>query len=380
MTRAQIADPTGRTRAGRPPGADPPVHAVEPAQCGARPAQPDRLRRHRAARRARAGRTGGRPRAAAPRARCWWSGAARPGWRPPGTAALRGHRVRLVEREPVLGGALRLAAAVPGRARMGRRSPGGRASWTARRAGRARYRGGDRRLDRARAVRRAVVLATGSRAAPRRYPCDRPVLTRRVRGGGARHLHRGAVGAAPGTVVVHDRSATDRGRGRRAGRRRRARGRAGHPRPGRRHPAQRRRARPTPGWPGRRPARAAVAALRVCATASRPWSTSGPASGAQPTAPGDRLRPPAAGGRALAGPAAPVPGRRLRRAADRPRGRTGRAAGGCADRGAAGAGAGAAAQPAGVLRAPDQRRRRRAVRPTSTSPTTPPGRPAGPDW
>jgi mycofactocin system FadH/OYE family oxidoreductase 1 len=90
------------------------------------------------------------------------------------TAALRGHRVRLVERGPVLGGALRLAAAVDGRARMG--LP---VAWWAHELRRLGVRVD---LDTEATVEdldaaEAVVLATGSRPATRSYPCDGPVFT-----------------------------------------------------------------------------------------------------------------------------------------------------------------------------------------------------------
>ncbi len=87
--------------------------------------------------------------------------------------ALRGHRVRLAEREPVLGGALRWAAAVHGRSRMGLLVP-----WW------------ERELDRL-GVRvttgvtitpddldgQPALLATGSRDGPRPYVSDGPVLS-----------------------------------------------------------------------------------------------------------------------------------------------------------------------------------------------------------
>lgn len=87
--------------------------------------------------------------------------------------ALRGHRVRLVEREPVLGGALRWAAAVPGRARMGLLVP-----WW---EGELRRLGVSVTLGAAVPVDdldgdAAVVLATGSRPGPVGFAADVPVL------------------------------------------------------------------------------------------------------------------------------------------------------------------------------------------------------------
>jgi 2,4-dienoyl-CoA reductase (NADPH2) len=93
------------------------------------------------------------------------------------TLALRGHRVRLVEREAVLGGALRLAAAVTGRERMGVLVP-----WWERELTRlgVRVDTGVRvsvdDLDAAGRDGVTVLLATGSRPGPRGYPCDVPVL------------------------------------------------------------------------------------------------------------------------------------------------------------------------------------------------------------
>ncbi|MHA6785582.1 mycofactocin system FadH/OYE family oxidoreductase 1 [Pseudonocardia saturnea] len=118
------------------------------------------------------------------------------------TLALRGHRVRLAERDAVLGGALRLAAAVAGRERMGLLVP-----WWERELDRLGVRVetgvlitvGD--LDAAGAD---VVLATGSRPGPRDYPCDVPVLA--AAEFEAAVLATGDVDAVlpPGPVVVHD--------------------------------------------------------------------------------------------------------------------------------------------------------------------------------
>nr|WP_214403310.1 mycofactocin system FadH/OYE family oxidoreductase 1 [Pseudonocardia lacus] len=93
------------------------------------------------------------------------------------TLALRGHRVRLVERGPVLGGALHWAAAVHGRARMGLPVPW----WAAelRRLGVVVELGVEATPDDLDAVERAgaaVVLATGSRPAPPAFDSDRPVV------------------------------------------------------------------------------------------------------------------------------------------------------------------------------------------------------------
>ncbi|OZM82579.1 FAD-dependent oxidoreductase [Pseudonocardia sp. MH-G8] len=104
--------------------------------------------------------------------------------------------VRLLERAPVLGGALRLAAAVHGRARMGVLIP-----WYERELARLGVRVetgvevGAADLDEGR-----VLLATGSRPGPRDYPCDVPVLD-------AAAFEAAVSGAAvlpAGPVVVHD--------------------------------------------------------------------------------------------------------------------------------------------------------------------------------
>jgi mycofactocin system FadH/OYE family oxidoreductase 1 len=118
------------------------------------------------------------------------------------TAALCGYRVRLVEREPVLGGALRLAAAVAGRARMG--LP---VDWWAGELDRLGVRvdleteATVADLDAA----EAVVLATGSRPAPPAFASDGPVIAAAEFEAA---VLAGSVGAvlAPygGTVVVHD--------------------------------------------------------------------------------------------------------------------------------------------------------------------------------
>lgn len=118
-------------------------------------------------------------------------------------AALRGHRVRLVEQSGELGGALRLAAAVGGRARMGVLVP-----WWTRELGRlgvqvSRGQVGVADLDAALRDGVAVVLATGSRDGPRAYPSDVPVLT--AAAFEAAVLHTQVDAALPaGAVVVHD--------------------------------------------------------------------------------------------------------------------------------------------------------------------------------
>ncbi|MCO1656840.1 mycofactocin system FadH/OYE family oxidoreductase 1 [Pseudonocardia sp. S2-4] len=93
------------------------------------------------------------------------------------TLALRGHWVRLVERAPVLGGALRWAAVVHGRGRMGVLVP-----WWAAELHRLGVRvelGAEITADDLDAAERAgiaVVLATGSRPAPPAFRSDRPVV------------------------------------------------------------------------------------------------------------------------------------------------------------------------------------------------------------
>lgn len=118
------------------------------------------------------------------------------------TLALRGHRVRLVEREPVIGGALRLAAAVAGRERMGVLVP-----WWERELARLGVRVETGVLISAAdldAAGDAVVLATGSRPGPRDYPCDVPVLA--AAEFEAAVLATGDVDVVlpPGPVLVHD--------------------------------------------------------------------------------------------------------------------------------------------------------------------------------
>ncbi|MCX6463767.1 MAG: mycofactocin system FadH/OYE family oxidoreductase 1 [Pseudonocardiales bacterium] len=105
--------------------------------------------------------------------------------------ALRGHRVRLVERAPVLGGALRWAAAVHGRERMGLLVP-----WWERELARL-------GVDVVTGVEVAVgdlgadtVLATGGRDGPVGYPADGPVIP-------AAAFLAGAP-LPPGPVVVRD--------------------------------------------------------------------------------------------------------------------------------------------------------------------------------
>ena len=112
--------------------------------------------------------------------------------------ALAGHRVRVAERLPHLGGALRLAARVAGRARMGVLIP-----WWERELRRLGVRVdlgvtvGTAELDAAERAGAAVLLATGSRDGPRAYPSEVPVLSAAEYEDGA-HL-------AAGPAVVHDR-------------------------------------------------------------------------------------------------------------------------------------------------------------------------------
>ncbi|MBW0104852.1 mycofactocin system FadH/OYE family oxidoreductase 1 [Pseudonocardia sp. KRD-291] len=93
------------------------------------------------------------------------------------TLALRGHRVRLHERDDVLGGALRPAAAVHGRERIGVLLP-----WWEReleRLGVAAHLGVEvtaQDLDAAERAGAAVLLATGSRPAPPGFVSDVPVV------------------------------------------------------------------------------------------------------------------------------------------------------------------------------------------------------------
>ncbi|WP_379539745.1 mycofactocin system FadH/OYE family oxidoreductase 1 [Pseudonocardia petroleophila] len=116
--------------------------------------------------------------------------------------ATAGHRVRLVERSEVLGGALRLAAAVAGRERMGVLVP-----WWERELARlgVRVDTGVRvtpaDLDAAGA---AVLLATGSRPGPRDYPCDVPVLAAAEFEAAVLATGHADAGLPPGPVLVHD--------------------------------------------------------------------------------------------------------------------------------------------------------------------------------
>ncbi len=111
--------------------------------------------------------------------------------------ALRGHRVRLAEQADVLGGALRWAASVPGRARMGLLVP-----WWERELARLGVtietgtRVGATQLDAAARDGVAVLLTTGSRDGPIRYPSDVPVCS-------AAAFEQGTELPA-GPVVVHD--------------------------------------------------------------------------------------------------------------------------------------------------------------------------------
>ena len=111
--------------------------------------------------------------------------------------ALAGHGVRLVEQGPVLGGALRLAAAVAGRSRMGVLIP-----WWARELARlgvrveTGVRAQETDLDDAAHDGVAVLLATGSRGGLRSYPSDVAVLS-------AAEFAAG-MPLPEGPVVVHD--------------------------------------------------------------------------------------------------------------------------------------------------------------------------------
>ncbi|WP_300007777.1 FAD-dependent oxidoreductase [Pseudonocardia sp.] len=119
--------------------------------------------------------------------------------------ALRGHRVRLVEQAGELGGGLRLAAAVAGRARMGVLLP-----WWCRELTRlgvtieTAVRVGVGELDAATRGGVAVLLATGSRDGPRPYDSDAPVVS--AAAFEAAVLAAGSVDEVlpPGAVVVHD--------------------------------------------------------------------------------------------------------------------------------------------------------------------------------
>ncbi|WP_226363593.1 oxidoreductase [Pseudonocardia abyssalis] len=112
--------------------------------------------------------------------------------------ATAGHGVRLVEQADVLGGALLLAAAVHGRARMGLLVPW----WTAElaRLGVAVETGVRVTADDLDAAGPHVVLATGSRPGPLPYDTDGPVLA-------AAEFEAGVLAGAglpPGPVLVHD--------------------------------------------------------------------------------------------------------------------------------------------------------------------------------
>jgi 2,4-dienoyl-CoA reductase (NADPH2) len=127
--------------------------------------------------------------------------------------ALAGHRVRLAERAAVLGGALHLAAAVGGRARMGVLIP-----WWERELARLGVKVetgvevGVADLDAAERDGVAVLLATGSRSGPLGYPRSAAMLTDTVLTAAefeAAVLAEGSTVAAlaglpPGPVVVHD--------------------------------------------------------------------------------------------------------------------------------------------------------------------------------
>ena len=111
--------------------------------------------------------------------------------------AMAGCRVRVAEQLPHLGGALRLAARVAGRARMGVLIP-----WWERELARlgvmveVGVTVGITELDAATRDGVPVLLATGSRSGPRAYPSDVPVVT-------AAEYESGAP-LPDGPVVVHD--------------------------------------------------------------------------------------------------------------------------------------------------------------------------------
>ena len=116
--------------------------------------------------------------------------------------ALRGHPVRLAERSGRLGGALRLAAALPGRSRLGLL-----VSWWERELSRLGVTVEIGREVRASTPETALLFATGSRAGAREFPADCPVWTAAelesavLAAGGA----DAALAALPaGPVLVHD--------------------------------------------------------------------------------------------------------------------------------------------------------------------------------
>ncbi|NMH98076.1 mycofactocin system FadH/OYE family oxidoreductase 1 [Pseudonocardia sp. K10HN5] len=122
--------------------------------------------------------------------------------------ASRGHRVRLVESEPELGGALRLAAVVGGRARMGLLIP-----WWCSELDRLGVKVetgvevGESDLDAAERDGVAVLLATGSRPGPRAFEAGDGVDVRTVVEFERAVLAAGSTGAAlpeGAAVVVHD--------------------------------------------------------------------------------------------------------------------------------------------------------------------------------
>ncbi|GEL17044.1 oxidoreductase [Pseudonocardia asaccharolytica DSM 44247 = NBRC 16224] len=125
-------------------------------------------------------------------------------------AALRGHRVRLVERSARLGGALRPAAAVGGRARMGLLIP-----WWERELARLGVEVDvgveitEAGLDSAARSGVAVVLATGSRPGPLGFAAAAGTVVLTAAEFERSVLHAGSTAAAlarlpEGAVVVHD--------------------------------------------------------------------------------------------------------------------------------------------------------------------------------
>ena len=328
MTRAQIAEPrlVALVRAGDG-RTGPALHPLQPGLPGPRQPQPAGQLRGRAPQRSRDGRADPVERTDDDRRRdVLVVGAGVAGLECARVLAGRGHRVGWRERSDRAGGALR----------RGGRRPGPRAAGRAGRLAESPSAAGlgvtvetgvevtPAELDAARADGVEVVLATGARAgAARPFPVDGSVP------GGRRRWRcwPGASTALPdGPVVVHDPVGGPIGVGvaewlAGAGRD----GGPGHAGPDRRDPAVPDRR------PGRRqhPAAAGRGAPRApgrcsgASTTGRPtWRTCGPASDAPiACAVAGRLRPPAARGVPLPGPARHPAGRRLRGPAQRARGR-----------------------------------------------------------
>jgi 2,4-dienoyl-CoA reductase (NADPH2) len=301
--------------------------------------------------------------------------------------ALRGHRVRLAEREPVLGGALRWAAAVHGRGRLGLLVP-----WW------------QRELDRLGVDVRTgveveehdldgpVLLATGGRDGPRPYDSDVPVLS--------------AAALLAGAALPPDRCwcATPSGTPSASGSPR------GSPPPATRpgsSPRTRSRARsspatwprPTPAWSGPgvvrelrsllRGVRDGRAVLEHVWTGERRTVACAAVVDCGHRLPDDALArarpdlpragtawPPARSTPPSWTPAGPLRGSCTETAARAATSAHGRRRRGRAERAAAGRAAGAA-EPGRVPRPPDQLRRGRAAHRAARPPTTPPGRGRG---